>query len=156
MSALIDSGSEVNAIHPLYAKKLDLDIQTTNMKAQKIDGTTLETFEIVIAGFSVHDKARKVCFFEETFLFANINIEIALGMLFLILNTINIYFTDRELYERSYSIPKTLPTTCHIELIDQKVFAAAVFGKDNKTFVVHVASMTMSSEMSIHPFRAAQ
>lgn len=41
--ALIDSGSEVNAMHPAVRK--------TDVGTQKIDGSALETFGMVIAGF---------------------------------------------------------------------------------------------------------
>ena len=49
--ALIDLQSEVNAMAPAYAKKLDLRVRKTDVEAQKIDGSTLETYGIVIAGF---------------------------------------------------------------------------------------------------------
>ena len=42
--ALFDSGNEVNAIHSTFARELALSIRTTNVKAQKIDGTMLNTF----------------------------------------------------------------------------------------------------------------
>lgn len=37
--ALIDSGSEVNAMHPALAKKLGLITRKTDVEAQKIDST---------------------------------------------------------------------------------------------------------------------
>lgn len=37
----------------LYVSKLDLIVRRTNGKAQKIDGSTFETFGIVIASFQV-------------------------------------------------------------------------------------------------------
>ena len=49
--ALIDSGSEVNTMAPVYAKKLGLRIRKTDVGAQKIDGSTLKTYRMVIAGF---------------------------------------------------------------------------------------------------------
>lgn len=63
------------------------------MEAQKIDGTTLKSFGIVIAAFSVNNKAEKVRFFEETFLLADISMDMALEMSFLTLSNANIYFT---------------------------------------------------------------
>ena len=63
IQALIDSGSEVNAITPAYAKQLGLQVQKTDVKAQKIDGSSLRTFGIVIAGFQVEDKPGRVRFF---------------------------------------------------------------------------------------------
>ena len=55
---------EVNAIHPTFAKELGLPIRPTDVEAQKIDGTTLDTHRVVIAAFPVTDKANRVRFFE--------------------------------------------------------------------------------------------
>ena len=49
--ALIDLGSKVNAMTPAYAKQLGLQVQRTDIGAQKIDGSLLKTFGMVIAGF---------------------------------------------------------------------------------------------------------
>ena len=57
MSALLDSGSEVNAIHPTFAWELGLSIRTTNVGAQKIDGIMLDIFGMVVVAFSMMDKA---------------------------------------------------------------------------------------------------
>lgn len=51
VKALLDNGSEVNAMNPNFAWKLGLYIQKINIRAQKIDGSIFETFEIVIANF---------------------------------------------------------------------------------------------------------
>ena len=48
---LLDSGSKVNAINLTFARKLGLHIRKTNVGAQKIDGSTLKTFRIVIVDF---------------------------------------------------------------------------------------------------------
>ena len=97
MSALFDSGSEVNAIHPTLARELGLPIRPTDVGAQKIDGTLLDTFGMVVAAFSVEDKANRVRFFEETFLVANVSPEVVLGMPFLTLSGADVDFLDREL-----------------------------------------------------------
>ena len=44
MLALVDSSSEVNIIHPTFAKKLDLPIRPTDFGVQKIDSIILDTF----------------------------------------------------------------------------------------------------------------
>lgn len=44
MQALINVGSKVNAMTPGYASKLDLKAYYINIGAQKIDGSTFETF----------------------------------------------------------------------------------------------------------------
>ena len=97
VQALIDSGSEVNAIHPTFAKQLGLPIRPTDVGAQKIDGTTLDTHGMVVAAFSVENKANRVRFFEETFLVANVSPEVVFGMLFLTLSGADIDFSGREL-----------------------------------------------------------
>ena len=51
--ALIDLESEVNAMAPTYAKKLGLRVRKTDVGAQKIDGSILETYDMIIAGFQV-------------------------------------------------------------------------------------------------------
>ena len=57
VSALLDSSSEVNAVHPAFAKELGLPIRPTDMGAQKNDSTTLETYGMVVVAFSVENKA---------------------------------------------------------------------------------------------------
>ena len=53
VQALIDLGSEVNIIAPTYAKKLGLRVRKTDVGAQKIDGSTLKTYNMVITSFQV-------------------------------------------------------------------------------------------------------
>ena len=57
MSALFDLGSENNAVHPTFAQGLGLPIRIPDVEAQKIDGIMLDTFGMVVATFSVTDKA---------------------------------------------------------------------------------------------------
>ena len=49
--ALLNSGSKVNAMSPAYAKRLGFKTRKTNVGAQKIDGSALETFGMVITDF---------------------------------------------------------------------------------------------------------
>ena len=49
--ALIDLGSEVNAIIPAYTVKLGFEVHKTDIEAQKIQGFTLGIFGIVLATF---------------------------------------------------------------------------------------------------------
>ena len=60
MRALIDSGSKVSAIHPGYATKLGLRARKIDVGAQKIDGSHLDTFGMVIVDCSVKDKLKRV------------------------------------------------------------------------------------------------
>ena len=63
VQALINSSSKVNAMTPAYASKLGLRVRQTNLGAQKIDGSTLKRFEIVLASFQVEDKFGRARFF---------------------------------------------------------------------------------------------
>ena len=51
MQTLINSSSKVNAITLAYAVKLGFRVRRTNVEAQKIDNSTLKTFEMVQASF---------------------------------------------------------------------------------------------------------
>ena len=82
--ALIDSDSKVNAMYHAYTTKLGFCVGKINVGAQKIDRSYLYIFGIVIADCLVNDKLRRVQFFQETFLLANIDLEVVLGVAFLI------------------------------------------------------------------------
>ena len=97
VSALLDSSSEVNAIYLAFAERLGLVVRATNVDAQKIDGTTFETYEMVVAAFSVTDQANRIRFFEKTCLEANVGPDVVLGMLFLTLSGTDIDFPKKEL-----------------------------------------------------------
>ena len=75
---------------------------------------------MVIAAFSVTDKANRVRFFEETFLVANVSPEVVLGMPFLTLSGADVDFLDRELRWRTYTTQAALPTTRRVELVGKK------------------------------------
>ena len=61
--ALLDSESEVNAMTPAYTAQLGLKVQKTNINAQKIDGSSLTTYGIVIAAFQVLNMLNSSQFF---------------------------------------------------------------------------------------------
>ena len=97
MQALVDLGSEVNAMHASFAKQLGFPIRPTDVGAQKIDCTTLDAHGIVVAAFSMEDKANQVRFFEEIFLVANVSPEIVFGIPFPTLSGADIDCSSREL-----------------------------------------------------------
>ena len=141
--ALVDSGSEVNAMTPDYTAKLGLQVRKTDIEAQKTDGSTLETFGIVLADFQVEDKLGRARFFQETFLLADISAEVVLDMPFLTLSNADVQFVEKELTWRSYTTAEALPTTKRVELIDKKEFAKAALDENSETFVVYVASLSL-------------
>ena len=97
IKTLIDSESEVNAIHPTFVKELGVPIRLTNVETQKIDGIMLNTYGIVVVAFLVTDKVNQVRFFEKTFLVANVSPEKVFRMLFLTLSNADIDFLDPKL-----------------------------------------------------------
>ena len=82
---------------PAYAKKLGLKTRKTNVGAQKIDGSALETFEMVIADFQMEDKGGRSRFFQETFLVADTKFEVIVGMPFLKFSNADVSFNERTL-----------------------------------------------------------
>ena len=152
VSALLDLGSKVNAVHPAFAKELGLPIKPTDVRAQKIDGTTLDTFRMVVVVFSVADKTNRVRFFEETFLVANVSLEVVLGMAFLTLSGADIDFLNRKLWWRIYTTKKALLTTRCVELMGKKEFAAVALDPEHEIYVVHVRSVSSNALPSSSPF----
>ena len=117
-------------------------IRKTDVGAQKIDGSTLETFGMAIAGFLFQDKLGKV----------------VLGMPFLTLSSADIRFAERELVWRTYMAAEALPTAKRVEPFNAKEFAAAALGVDDEAFVVHVVSLLGSvlDAKNVHLSRQAQ
>ena len=54
--ALIDSGRKVNVITPVYTAKLGFKMQKTDVGIQKIGGSLLKIYDIVIATFQIFNK----------------------------------------------------------------------------------------------------
>lgn len=94
VKALINSGNEVNAMQPSFTKKLGFHVCKIDVSAQKIDGSRLETFGMVIVSFLVENKDGRSCFFEKISLLADIIIDIALGISFLTLCNIKVNFNN--------------------------------------------------------------
>lgn len=149
----MDSDYKINAMQPSCPRKLGLYVWKTDVDAQNIDASRLKIFGIVIAFFLIDDKYGKSQFFDKTFLLAKISMNVALNMPFLTLSNIEINFIDRELKWSLYIITKALPTTKRMELIGKKVFAIAAFDLDDETYVIHIASLTVSNlGLGVHPF----
>lgn len=64
---------------------------------KKIDGLLLKTYEMITTEFSIPDKLGRARFFEETFLLADTNIEVVLGISFFSLNNTNLQFSAGKL-----------------------------------------------------------
>lgn len=69
-----------------------------------------------------------------------------LEMLFLTLSNADVQFTNCKWHWKLYIAAKALPTTHYKELINQKEFANATLDKNEKAFVIHVASLSDSNK----------
>ena len=94
---MLDSGSKVNAMSPAYVERFGLKTRKTNVGAQKIDGSALKTFGMMIADFQVEDKGGRPRFFQETFLLADTKFEVVLEMPFLEISNADIAFGEGTL-----------------------------------------------------------
>ena len=154
VKALINSGCKINAMSPAYAKKLGFKTRKSNVGAQKIDGSALETFGMVIADFQVEDKGGRPRFFQETFLVADTKFEVVLGMLFLKISNSNVAFGKGILTCKSYTIIKALPTTKQVQLVNPKEFVISALDMDSETFVVYKA-IREQEKMPVHAEKQA-
>ena len=139
--ALIDFGSKVNVITPIFTPKLGLFIHSTGTGAQKILSSALKTYDIAITGISIQDKSDRTRFFEETFLLADTSIEIVLGILFLALSNADIQFDIKSLTYRSYNAAEALPIARRVKIINKHKSAQAIFDNKSGTFVMYIAAM---------------
>lgn len=92
--ALIDSSIKINAMQPSLVTILDFSIFKINIWIQKIDSNMVKTCGIVIVRFQINNKNKNSCFFEETFLFADISMYIAFRISFLFLSNIKVNFMN--------------------------------------------------------------
>lgn len=137
MQTLIDSDSKVNAMTLAYVVKLDLTIQKTSIKAEKIDGSLLAANGIASAKFLLQRILERIWFFEETIILVNTSMKVILKMSFLFFSKANIEFTELEkLTWRSYTTIKALPITSWIEIIDKRIFTKAILDKNPESFVI--------------------
>lgn len=56
VQALLNSNSEVNTMAFVYVASLNIKVRLSNVRAYKIDGSNLQRFDIIIAGFKVSNK----------------------------------------------------------------------------------------------------
>ena len=138
---------------PGFAAKIGLTLRSTNVGAEKNDGSPLKSYDMVSAELLLQDSLGRVRFFEKTFLLADTNMVVVLGMPFLSLSNVDFKFGAKEFNWRSYTTAETLPIARRVELIDKHEFARTALHENSETFVVHVAAL-INSKLAIHPSRA--
>lgn len=87
--ALPDSGSKINTMTLFYIVELVFIPQTINFGTQAIDDSTLKIYKIVIVSFLLQAKLSEIWYFKETFLLADIRMEIIFRILLFSLSNIN-------------------------------------------------------------------
>ncbi len=136
--------------------QLGLKIWKTNVKTQKIDGTTLETYGMIVFTFSVSDKDGRERFFVESFLLVEVKPDIVLEIPFLTINNADVDFQARDLQWRSYTTGDVFPITRQVELIEKKKFALAALDLEHEVFIVYIAALSIDSDDEVHPLKKAQ
>ncbi len=124
------------------AQKLGLKLRKTNVGAQKINGTILETYKIVASIFFLPDKAGRVRFLDKTLLLANIGQDVVFKMSFLSMSNADINFHAWDVEWRPYNIEDVLLTTRQVEQVRKKTFADTVFNQEHESFIVYIAFFT--------------
>ena len=81
----------------VFAHQLSLKIWKTNIGAQKINDTTLETYGMVVSTFSMSNKNGREKFFKESFLLTNVKLDIVFRMPFLSMSNIDVDFQAWDL-----------------------------------------------------------
>ena len=76
-------------------------------------------------------------------------------MLFLTISNADVDFQAQNLQWRSYTSGNILPTTRQVDLIEKKMFAAAVLDSEHETFIVHVAAFSVNLDDKVHPLKKA-
>lgn len=68
IKVLLKSSSKIIVTTPAYISKLRFQVYCTNIKAQKINGSIIQIFKIVLASFKVKQKLGKVFFLRNLFI----------------------------------------------------------------------------------------
>lgn len=87
---------------------------------QNIDGSSLETFKIIMVFLLIDDKVKRIRFFTKEFLLVDISINIVLAILFPVLFNVKITFNNKKLKLRLYTTIEALFTTKEIILVGKK------------------------------------
>lgn len=122
----------------VYIEKLGFPIQKIAVSAQKIDSKTLVTYRIVVVNFFIQDKYNNDQFFKESFLVANTNMKVLLGIPFLFPSYINVRFPKKELGYRKYITIKTLFNKKRVKFVNHK--ECAVIAVDPKKSFCSICS----------------
>ena len=111
---------------------------------------------MIVSTFFILDQDSRERFFKESFLLANVKLDIVLEMLFLTINNASINFQIQNLQQRFYIIRDKLLTTRQIELIRKKKFKTAAFDLEYKAFVIHIATFNINLGNKVYLLKKTQ
>lgn len=126
------------------------------MKIQKINSSVLETYGMTSTQFLIQDSLKKLQFFENTFLLANIRTIIDLGILLLSFSNANIRFVEEsmKLTWRTYITREMLPTISRVMLIIKNKFIKVTINENFEIFIVYI--IVLKARTLIHSTKIAQ
>lgn len=104
---------------------------------------------MIIFLFLMENKEEKSSFLEESFLLANISMDIVFQLLFFTLNNIEVNLNKSELGLRLYTTAETLSTTKQVDLVGKKEFAGVSLNPKDETSIVYIVSLTIPNANEI-------
>ncbi len=152
-SALADSGAEVNIINRVTARKMGLPVLNTNIGLSAIHGKAVKTYGMHYIEFQQEDEQGRVRYFQDTFLAADIDTRMILGMPWLTMANPNIDWVKRSFQWRTYTAAVALMTTCRVNIIEPEDFAELAINKDADCFAIHASQVVSANEPSVHQDR---
>lgn len=93
--------------------------------------------------FPIENKDRKCHFFKQTFLFADISMDVVFKILFLTLSNVEIEFNNQKFRWRLYIFAKVFFTNRQTEWVRKIVFVIAAFDPEDETFIIYVTSFVI-------------
>lgn len=143
-------------MHFIYVTKLSFCTRKIDISTQKINKSYLNIFEIIIADCLVNNKLKRVQFFLEIFLLANICINVVLRISFLNFKMANIQFIEQKLIWSTYKTTMALSKRRQVNIINKRKFVKAAINVNNKIFIIYITALANSVIMLIYFFRKAQ
>lgn len=94
--ALVDFRNKINIKNPAYAIQQSFYIQKTNFGNEKLDYSSLNIYDIVIATFWIFDMSGWLWLFQKKFLLTYIRVKIISNMFFITLNNVDVQLTKKK------------------------------------------------------------
>lgn len=99
---------------------------------------------------------KRIRFFQQNILLANISLKMALKISFFTFNKANIWFIKKKFVYKTYMTAKALLTTRQVKIIKKIKFLLAILETNNQIFIMHIADLAEFKIMPILAFQEAQ